>query len=470
MKSGWDNAMGEIKPARVAMLFVVFLAIGLFVAYLNRGHVEQQTIFWGHYVPMAEHYRSGATRDVLTYPLWGYPFMLLVFGPTSLVGAQVLLGAVVMTALLLRLCRELPDRGLALTILFVAALPWYLLHSVKWPQSIAASLLILGLLLLERTCRTSSIGPAVAAGFVFGCALYFRSEFLYFQLFLVVAVVLASKIVKVPLVPLRATIISALTSLLVLLPWAIHFYRETGRISFRASNGGMVAFVSLGQLPGNPWGASFRDEYAYEYLKNRGVAYSALSSEGDLVLFDEFKRRVQAEPYAFGRKIIRNAIVTVIGGFYNGELPLSPNESEQVARLRQSFKALVTSPVETVEGPFTARVYSAFAYWVALKALGALFVLVSLAGLLASLVRPKPSPLLFLLALLVIYQLLLLVFLSTEPRHLNGLFPALVPFFVVALSQLPRLKIAKPWTVHSVRNGSLRAVTFNGLLRPVLAR
>lgn len=463
-----------MSTVRTATHFAVFLVAGLLTGYLNRGHIEQQTIFWAHHVPMAQHFVGTGEREVLTYPLWGYPFLLVLLRDHAvLVGVQILVATIVMIALLLRLRQELGQQRGALTVLFIAAIPWYTLHSVKWPQSCAVSLTILGILLLERACRASSGGLGLAAGVAFGMALQFRSEFLYFPLVITGIALLARKRGGVTVLPVRPVMICAVAALLLMVPWAIRFHRQTGRVSFTASNGGMVAFLSLGQLPRNPWGVRLEDEYAYEYLKARGVAASALSSAGDRILSAEFVRNVRADPFAFAAKVGWNGASTLLSGFYNGEVPLDPGESERLRRLKSGLKAIVLPGREpSDDGPVHPRVYVALAHWVVLKSAGVLFVLVSLCGLVASLHRGLRSPILLLLDAYIGYQFMVVLLLGTEPRHLNGLFLALVPFFVIAASDIRRAvsrwrrssASAMPWP-HPQSWSGARMITAHGGMR-----
>jgi hypothetical protein len=413
------------------------------VAWLNRDHDEQQGIM-NHYLEMSEHFRGLTRRTVLTYPLWGYPAVLLVLPDHRLVVvAQAALGALVMTALLLRLRRDqsLGVHGLALTVLFLAAVPWYLVHSVKWPLSFAASLVLLGLLLLDHALQTSRPVSGLLAGAAFGLALHFRSEFVFLPLLLLL-VAWASRFAPgwSRLHPHPAALCAAM-AWIVLSPWSAHYYRETGRVSLTSSNGGMLVFISLGQLPNNPWGAVAVDEYAYTYLTQRGITAPAESDTGSRVLFEEYLRRIEEHPGAFAAKIGWNVALTFFSGFYSGEIPLSPEETRQYALLRKRAKetllrARSVGPVPDATVPL--RVWMTFAYWLTTKAIGATFVIISTVGLGLSLLRWAPSRLLLLLATFICYQWILLLVLWTEPRFLNGLYPAYVPFFLVACSELKR--------------------------------
>jgi hypothetical protein len=435
-----EGARHRAHPARRQRLeavgyFVAFLVGGLTVAHLNHAHIEQQVNFVSEYVRMANYYRGLDTKPVLTYPMWGYPLVLLAMPDYDVVAvAQVVLASFVATLLLLALQKEMPGRGPLLAGLFVVAGPWYALHSVKWPQSFAASLCVLGVLVLARAFRRTGLALGAAAGLVFGAALYFRSEFLYLPLFMVCVAIATHGLRRAPILP---AVTAAVVAWAALTPWAIHYHRLTGHYSLTASQRGIVAFISLGQLPGNPWDATYLDEYAYDYLKQQGINEIPQSDSGDRVLYDEFKRRVREHPAAFVKKMAWNGVMTLAGGFYNGEIALTSGENEQLVALRSGLRAAIgsaeTTPASRGQRP-GARVYAALVYWAAAKAAGALFVTVAIAGLLVALWRGIKSPLLLLLAAYVAYQILLMVALATEPRYLNGLYLALVPFFIVACS------------------------------------
>jgi hypothetical protein len=428
------------RPVRRAFVgrCVLVAAVGLLVAYLNRHHVEQQ-FNYTIYVDMANYYRGLQHLDVLTYPTWGYPLVLILIRRYDLVVIpQVLLASVAMTALCLRLRTELAPNRRAVAVLFLLALPWYLLHSVKWPLSFAASLSVLGLVVLERALRTHSLGAGVAAGMFFGAGLYFRSEFLFLPLFLLMVGVLSRVVPKLPKLPLPPLAACAALAWIILIPWGVHYREQTGHFSLTASQGGIVAFISLGQLPRNPWGAVYEDEYAYAYLAQVAPQLLANSHTADRVLIDEFKRRVKAEPMAFAAKMVWNGAISLVSGFYGGEIPLSPAQWEQFrATKRRPWTAVL--PALSGELAVEMRTRVAFIYWLAAKTAGTAIVLLSMAGLMLMLWRGTQSPLLLLLASTIAYQWLLFMVLSTEPRYKNGLYLYMVPFVVIA-GQAARLR------------------------------
>lgn len=444
MTSPPDTAATLDQPSESAwwVMALVFAGLSTAVAALNWHHLEQQTNFWNQYVSMAQHFAGTAPREVLTYPTWGYPFLLWVLPNHAwLVGLQVLLGVVAMTWAWTRVQAVLPSSRRLTTILFVAAVPWYALQSVKWPQAVAASLVVLAVLTLEHALKMGRVLTAAIAGVLFGGALYFRSEFLFLVPFLAVFHVVTNPAVRI-WARLRIYGIMYLTTLLTLLPWALHFHGETGRYSLTASQGGIVAFISLGQLPGNPWGARYEDEYAFEYLEGQGLPSSGSSIVADSLLMAEFKRRVKENPGAYLKKVAWNGVRIVSGGFYNPEPRLDQASADGFTALRKSFRSMELG-AGGAQVPGAA--WAAFLYWLAAKSLGVLFVIVALIGLGRWLFwGPREGVYVLLCAGVIAYMVTLQMFLTAEPRYLNGVFLFAVPLFNMGLGLMrrPRLDAA----------------------------
>ena len=97
--------------------------------------------------------------------------------------------------------------------------------------------------------------------------------------------------------------------------WGNGFFEDKwGTLGILSFLGGIVAFISLGQLPRNPWGAVYEDEYAYAYLARVAPQLRENSHAADRVLIDEFKRRVKAEPIAFAAKMVWNGAISLVSG------------------------------------------------------------------------------------------------------------------------------------------------------------
>jgi hypothetical protein len=136
-----------------------------------------------------------------------------------------------------------------------------------------------------------------------------------------------------------------------------------------------------------------------------------------------------------------NAGVSLVSGFYGGEIPLSAAQTERFHSIKKRpWSALV--PVLTGRGdPQTdGRTRITFLYWLVAKSAGSLLVMFGMAGVVLAVWRGVGSPLMFLLAATIVYQWLLFMLLSTEPRYKNGLYLYFVLFILLAWQ-----KAAKPW-------------------------
>lgn len=304
----------------------LFLLAGLLVAFLNRHHDIEQGIYQSHYVPMAEHFERGSPREPMTYPIWGYPLLLAALSDDRLVvPLQVALSSVTMFALYLVMRRRIRAPRGVLAALFVAGWPWYTLHSVRWPMSPAVSLTLLSLAMLWLSISRGRWWAAIAGGVLAGAALNFRSDFLLLGTFALVVMSVSRVAVRARSLAVARTAVYAVVALACLVPWGLKYRAETGRFSLTSSHGGMVAYITLGQLPGNPWGIIHNDGSARAAVSGIEPGMTPYSDEGNRVLASRFFASVRSHPGAYARKVARNLTHVFLGGFYNAEpAPGSP--------------------------------------------------------------------------------------------------------------------------------------------------
>lgn len=432
---------------------LVFAVIGLPVAYLNRTHVIERTILRLHHIPLSEYLRGEGERVVTTYPLWGYALLISVVGSDwGLLILQIVFSSATLALFLLVLRAALPEHRQLQAGILIAALPWYFLHSVYWPDSPAITLVLCAALALLYGYETKRLSWAAVAGVLLGLSLNFRPERLLLPV-AIFAIWLLSRGMgerrpgAAPGLRLAALLSFACVSWALLIPWAIHYHAETGRYSVTSSNGGMVAYISLGQLPGNPWGVMSDDRYAGEVLRAAGVQEPAWSDTGGEVLMQRFRQGVRSHPGAYAQKILWNLRSMLMAGFYVGDPRLPDEEWEQLDVLRERIKlALGVNPnlreIEEYrqkgvwEHPKPAPRAVALLVWQLVgTALGALFLLIALAGMISVPRRILAEPLLLICAAIVLYQIALVGALLYHPRHMNGIFVFLVPFFVIGVDR-----------------------------------
>jgi hypothetical protein len=260
-----------------------------------------------------------------TFPMWGYGWLLLLTDskPVLLI-LQNCLGLLAVWMLF----RHLRDRErwtvpapLLLTVGVLLTVPWFALHSVRWPNSIAASLLLFSILLFVQALRVrSAVNPRlIASAICFGMLLNFRSDYYLLPL--------AMAAVPPVLLPEGRRLVSALLVWVVLVyaalgPWALYTRHATGEFLINSTNSGHVLFIGLGNLPDNAWGitGSDQDPAMNDVLvREFGEPTSSLVLKADHVLKREFRQRVADHPAEFLRKMAHNARATVLGGVYAGE-------------------------------------------------------------------------------------------------------------------------------------------------------
>ena len=207
------------------------------------------------------------------YPMWGYPAWLEIFGLDRL--PQVALFAI----MLWLTYRTFRFEWWHIPLWFPSFVSVYAL----WSDALATSLL-LGVFAMQKKA------PIVSAIFL-GLTANFRFEYLMFA----------------PVLKKYGLIV-----LLMLGPWFARSYFISGSIG-GSTNGGHVAFISLGQLPNNPWGIQHLDEFGYAQSKHK-----AFSAEYDREMRGKFMEAIVTHPLAYVTKVLHNAVVTFTHGVYTG--------------------------------------------------------------------------------------------------------------------------------------------------------
>ena len=100
-----------------------------------------------------------------------------------------------------------------------------------------------------------------------------------------------------------------LVVLLCLVPWFARHYMITGTIG-GPTNGGHVAYISLGQLPNNVWGIEHDDRFAFSQTN-----VERYSPEYDRIMWGKFREAVIGRPFEYLHKIGYNAMLTLRGPY-----------------------------------------------------------------------------------------------------------------------------------------------------------
>ena len=450
----WARTYGILvrRSSHQAICVAAVAGIGLLIFYLNRNPVAEQDVYLGDYLPYARYLTGDGPREVVTYPMWGYPAVIAISGDFFRMAVQYALALGVILAVLNRLGRERPVGLVGTLIIAVASVPWFATASLNSASAIAVPLIWLAVLTVLCRAGVLNYRRALVAGALIGIALNFRSEFLILPGVLALAVVALSAMRAHRLIPRRTSVGPAIALLFVawasLLPWAIFSQVKTGEINVTSTNGGAVSFITLGQLPGNPWGIVHEDAQARRALDERGHEdVHPYSAEGNDILRSLFLDSIRSEPAACARKVVRNIRNAMIGGLYFGDwepwLPGSDEVRIDVVKEKIKERLGVNPNLSQIE------IYQESGIWddnlgaaeVILVGVAVLFVigtdlLIVLALITAVvLLASRRLDTLHVFSLLIMaYVVILVGLLQYQPRHMNTAWPALIIFGDTALA------------------------------------
>ena len=365
--------------------YAVFAGYIAIIFFGNWHHANQQGIFYGEYLPIAKHLLN---RDgyliyfgvPTLYPIWGYSFLTMI---GELIGSSILFLAylqaifcIIGISFFYKLFNL--DKKYWHILLFT---PFIVLASVRWPDAIVGVLLILTIYYFKQCIENHSKKYAILSGVLFGILLNYRSEYLGLLLILAIICVVSIFLKKKNFFSLSS--LTILSTLLILLPWAYYSYTIDKHIRLTATNSGGVLYISLGQLPNNPWGIVHSDSVAYAVAKQNGID-DPYSTKGDSLLTSKFIGDIENNPVAYTEKVGYNIYSSLIRGVYTGE-----------------FGGIIEKIIKII------------------------FILVfDFLLLLTSLyfIKNRRSLLVVLAFILIIYKFTLVSLIQYEPRHMNAIY------------------------------------------------
>jgi hypothetical protein len=417
------------------------MAVAVLVFFLNRNATSELGIFGGHHIPYARALTGDFDRSVISYPMWGYPLIIAVFGTGIWLK---LLQLVISFAAFLWIYREwIGDSQKTIVrigVLILFAWIWFATASVYWPAAIAIPIWWISVTLHRRlTTIKPSTRTALLTGIAAGIVANFRSDFLLLTLFVFTAATLAGLInspKKESLDKIKSLAIVFAVTLLTLLPWGI--YNQINGEGFRltSSNGGGVATISLGQLPGNSWGITPRDEFLVRYMEsNSNETASPFDPTSDRLFWELFIDSIIDDPTEFAKKMLWNLKNSLLGGLYVGDIDTfgGVNSSERLDNWKESLKRLAglnSNPNPESNSAESSGILSyqlaLFVFGVAITAVTALLVIVAIGALILKTKIPASDTSDATLAAIVIGVLILIALFQYQPRHLSTAAPALI--------------------------------------------
>ena len=432
---------GAAKPN----LHILILLGGVIIVFLlNFAHQAQQGSFAAGHLALAKSLAAGhgyamIPGEPLFSPLWGYALLTAALLPLGspecwLWLAQLLLCLAALVVFYRTFA--LTPKGWHLVLL----LPFAALMSVKWPDAPTGCLLFLLWAGLRRYVSDGKRSALLVAGCLAALLANFRSEYLLFPAALALPAALPSfREWRRRL--LTAAIVLLLAMIAGLAPWSWRAHRHGGPWLLSATNGGGVAYISLGQLPGNPWGIRPVDETMWAQAEKNGLA-SPFTFAGNALLLKDFRKAVAAHPVAFAGKALLNMGRVAIGGLYVGEYdawlisPARRGEIGEIISREGRFAAL--------RDVWPSEAAALVAQFVFHKLYAVLFFGLIVAWIVAGRrMRRGEQRLLFALATtLFVYKIVLVGLLQYEPRHINAVYLPLLGLVMTALPGRRRRRAA----------------------------
>lgn len=464
--------MSDDRPARERAegLHVVAACalVAAAVIWINRENLAQVGILVARYQPLAAWFEGGPPPPSWTCPPWGYPWLLSVFSVPQTLVLQWAVAVVVMAALWRTFAPTTRVRRL-LTLLCVAAIPWWVLASLKLADFWGAALGVLGTLALVQLLRAGGVRWLIAAGAGFGLSLSFRTEF--GLVLLAIPVVLA--VVARDLLLSRWTSLLGVTALALALalPWGVFRVAHGAPFGITSTNAGLALYNSLG-FQGNRWGIVASDQLrADEVAVNLGPGVATTSPDGDRWLRQQAMDRIRERPAEFVRKILHTFRASLTYGFHgiSVEPLLGAEDARRYEVLKEQLKLRAGARVNPLDveafrreglwqDPFRLRDVP-LRLW-AIAALPLVNVALSVAYLIGVVAASawllgfdrvrlaRPEFAVPFAALWAMWALLCVT--QWEPRQANVLYPLGIPLWIAGVESLRARRASR------VANGSTR--------------
>lgn len=423
-------------------ILAIMTLIGIFFDDGGRGRV------FARIEMIARWLKGGEKPEVVTWPAWGYAWVIAFIGTYKhVVLIQAFLGAVSLSWLVRRIWTEFPNSHRICYLLLLLAVPWHILQVRLYPHALAGSLALLSILSLERSLVSKKWRFAWLSGLLAGAAQNFRTEFLLVPGVILVCLYILKKRRILQNLSLKPAAIYALVALLCQVPWAAFYYQQNGRISLTESNFGHVLFVALGSSPNNPWGITGDDQQAQEVINNAGYSFSSLSDAGSQFLLKFVLVKLKEHPFGLISRTFQQLQNCVFAPFAWGEPRLHKESALYIDVLREELKAKIGlgSDVRQLtsyrrQGLFEQAIHDkpallSLAYQGISIAFGFIILILAIYGLIILVfcrnLRPL-TPLLYLLGCVAFYKIGMNICMAYQIFYLNNIYPMLIPFVGIA--------------------------------------
>lgn len=264
------------------------------------------------------------TREPLTFPTWGYGWVLLLTeNHIALVAIQFALAFFCVWYFIRTIERDeiLPVVYIRLfKVILLVSIPWYAFHSVRWPYSISSSLCVLSISALYRGIQNKENGSLFLSALSFGLLLNFRSDYILMPIGLAVIVLWSQLSLK----RIKKIFLWFLCLYSFLIPWAFFTKKVCGHYLTSSTNGGHLCLAGLGNLPNNKWGIALTNTdgcpVIHKFVDDvYGKNTCTWDYKGDKILKNKFLELIKNNPWEYIKKCIYVFSLVITEGVYNGD-------------------------------------------------------------------------------------------------------------------------------------------------------
>ena len=428
--------------------FTSILILLIFSSIISFPNVSLDLYFNHRYINVAESINNlfkiapkEGINDISTFPIWGYGIIHWIFNSSKL---NILIFQQVLNFfsiyLLDKVIRKNHQKSLFIwRMLVLVGFPYFLFHTQLWPKSISSSLLILAFIHLINYFTDRKKIQLIFSGLLFGLLCNFRSDYIYFILFIPIFLVFWEIIEKKkPTIFSFSTSIIPFLTLLLLIPWGLFSYLKTNHFLIASTNSGHTLFIGLGQLPDNEWGITPRDddpkmdEILNDKFKHKN--FSSTEYYEDQYLKKVFFKLIKDFPVEWLKKCSNNIKLIFLDPFYVGNVgDFQKNGISNIHEIRAledsvyrlDFKNIYQITKNTNWG-FSLKEMSQLFVTILTKAIGIIiFLLTILNGIYILFYKTKwyfKSPTYFILSLLIVYQITLSIFVFHMPVYNTSIY------------------------------------------------
>ena len=420
----------------IILILVIFLC-----SYISYDNISFDLYFNDKYIDYSNFFKSFDFSvfpdNYSTFPMWGY-------GLFHLLGVNKILFLVIQQIItfftLVYLDKQIIylkiiDKIENFRLLIVLSFPWFLFHTQMWEKSISSNLLLLAIIILVDFLKNKKNKSLIISAILFGFLSNFRSDYNYLYIAFFILIIFYEG---------RSSFRSFLEKMLfpgiiilLLTPWMIFTFKQTGQPLLTSTNSGHVLYIGLGQLPNNSWGITPRDDDKVMDLllkNNFNAGYKSYNYRENIYLKKKFSELIKKNPKEWIKKCLFAFRLFILDPFYVGNIGnFQHNKFANIYEIRELEKLIynfeIKKGVELIKKTkweFTKKEFSQFIFTFFVKFQGVILIFSFFISLILCLKkfggRLLKDKLILIFLLTIGYQVSIAVFAFHMPVYNNTIF------------------------------------------------